>query len=1017
MYNHKEIEKEILEFWKKNNIYQKNKDKNKGKEPFYFLQGPPYTSGRIHIGQAWNNSLKDAVLRFKRMRNFDVWDRAGYDMHGIPTSSKVQKKLGLNSKEDIEKFGVDKFIKECMDFSEEHAKHMSEDLFNMGVWLDYEDAYLPTSEDWINSTWFLIKKADEKGRLYEGEKTMSWCAECETALAKHECDYKVLKDKSIFVKFKVRNQDKHLIIWTTTPWTIAFNLAVMVNPDLDYAEVQVGKEVWIMARDLVENVMDRLGEDYIILDEFKGSELEGTEYEHPWANEIQDYTKLKLEHLKVHTVLLSKEYVNLEAGTGLVHCAPGCGPEDYEVGYENNIPPYNNIDEKGIFPASMGPFSGLKAKTDDDKFVKKLEEDGVLIGKMDIEHDYAHHERCSTPVIFRTTKQWFFKVEDIKEKMIEYNKRAHWVPDTINNSYSEWLKDLRDNSITRQRYWGIPIPIWKCKKCGNKKVIGSKEELIKESGEEPENLHRPWIDKIKIRCSCGEKMERLPDILDVWIDAGVGPWACLYYPQKKEFFERYFPPDFILEGRDQVRGWFNLLMISNVLAFDEMPFKNVYSHGMINDIDGVKMSKSLGNVISPNEVIEKEGADSFRFYMFQTNAGQDVNFAWDELKNKFKTLSIFWNTHEYLLNYASSLGIDPTIFLEELDLEEKYILSKLNKTIKNVTEMYEFYNLDKIPHELEKLILSLSREYIQSTREKMGEKPQLVLSTIYHVLFQTLKMLSTVSPFISEKIYQNLKIPFNLKKESISLEDWPEYNSKYIDEDLEKQLALVQDITQAGLSSREKIKKGVRWPLKELAVISTSKEVKQTLDNFKDLIKSKLNVKEINLEESFKFEEINLSANKSKIGSDFKKDSPLILEKINEGILKEIHEKGEIKLDEFQLTREHIFVEEIIPENLIFSEFKQGKVILNTEVTEELEKEGFARELIRRIQDLRKEKGLKKKDQINLSIATKYNLDNFKTYIKEKVGASLIELKDMNYENKDEFEIKGNKFKISFVKI
>ncbi len=1017
MYDHKQVEKEILEFWKKNKIYQKNKEKNKGKKPFYFLQGPPYTSGRIHIGQAWNNSMKDAILRFKRMRNFDVWDRAGYDMHGIPTSSKVQKKLGLNSKEDIEKYGVDKFIQECMNFSKEHAKHMSEDLFDLGVWLDYEDAYMPISEDWINSTWFLIKKAEEKNRLYEGEKTMSWCAECETALAKHECDYKVLIDKSIFVKFKVRNQDKHLIIWTTTPWTIAFNLAVMANPDLDYAEVQVGKETWIMARDLVESVMERLDKDYVILDEFKGSKLEGMQYEHPWENEIKDYTQLKLKHPKAHTVVLSKEYVNLDAGTGLVHCAPGCGPEDYEVGYENNIPPYNNIDEKGIFPNGMGHFSGLKAKTDDKKFLEKLEEDGVLVGSMDVEHDYAHHERCSTPVIFKTTKQWFFKVEDLKEKMMEFNRKAHWVPDSINNSYSEWLKELRDNSITRQRYWGIPIPIWKCKSCENKKVIGSKEELIRESGEEPKDLHRPWIDDIKIKCSCGDQMERLPDILDVWIDAGVGPWACLYYPKRTDLFEKYFPPDFILEGRDQVRGWFNLLMVANVLAFDEAPFKNIYSHGMINDIDGVKMSKSLGNVISPKEVIEKSGADSFRFYMFQTNAGQDVNFAWDELKNKFKVLTIFWNIHEYLLNYSASLGIDPTKIPENIGLEEKYILSKLNKTIKNSTEFYEFYNIDKVPKELEKLIISLSREYIQSTREKINENPQLVLSTIYNVLIETTKMLSTVSPFISEKIYQNLKLPFGLEQESVSLEDWPEYNSKFIDENLEKQLSIVQDITQSGLAAREKAKKGVRWPLKALTIISSNKEVSETLDLFKDLLKSKLNVKEISLKEEFKFESVNVVPNKSAIGRDFKKDAPLIYEKLSQEHLKEFYEKREVKIDEFLLTREHFFIEEIMPEGLTFSEFKNGKVLLNIEPDESLEQEGFAREIIRRIQDLRKDKGLKKKDLINLSVSSKYSIEDFKDYIKDKVGASLIEFKDMNYEVKDEFEIKGNKFKISFVKL
>ncbi len=1018
MFDHRKIEKEIVEFWEKNNIYSKNKEKGKGKKPFYFLQGPPYTSGRIHIGQAWNNSMKDAVLRFKRMRGLDVWDRAGYDMHGIPTSSKVQEKLGLNSKEDIEKFGVGKFIQECMDFSEGHAKQMSQDLFKLGIWMDYGDAYMPISEDWIDSIWFLIKKVEEKKRLYEGEKTMSWCAECETALAKHECHYKTLVDKSIFVKFKIRNEEnKHLIIWTTTPWTIAFNLAVMVNPEVDYAEVQVEGETWILARDLVDKVMKELGKDYVILDEFKGSELKGLKYEHPWGNEIQDYTKLKLKHPKIHTIVLSKEYVNLDAGTGLVHCAPGCGPEDYEVGRENNIPPYNNINEKGVFPDGMGDLSGLKAKSDDNKFSSKLEECGALVGSMNVEHEYAHHERCSKPVIFKTTKQWFFKVEDLKERMSEFNKKAHWVPESINNSYSEWLKELRDNSITRQRYWGTPIPLWKCSKCPEYKVIGSKAELIREAGEEPENLHRPWIDKIKLRCKCGGEMNRLPDVLDVWIDAGVGPWACLHYPKRKDYLEKYFPPDFVLEGRDQVRGWFNLLMVSTVLAFDQAPFKNIYSHGMINDIDGVKMSKSLGNVISPEQVINEAGADSFRLYMFQTNAGQDVNFAWDELKNKLKVLTIFWNVHEYLLNYCSSLAINPTKMPEELDLEEKYILSKLNKTIKNVTEMYEFYLIDKVPKELESLIIALSREYIQSTREKISEKPQLVASTIYKVLLETIKMLSTVSPFISEKIYQNLKLPFDLENESVSLEDWPKYDPKLIDEDLEKQLAMAQDITQAGLAAREKAKKGVRWPIKELQIISSNKDVKATLDNFEDLLKSKLNVKAIRHEETFKFESVNVSPNKSQIGKDFKTDAPLIYEKLTQEHLGEFYEKREVQVGEFLLKRNHFFIEEIMPEGLAASEFKNGKVILDLEVTEKLEQEGFAREAIRRIQDLRKAKGLKKKDQINLSIASKYNLEKFKEYIKEKVGASIIEFKDMKYENKDEFKIKGHQFKISFVKL
>jgi len=1018
MFNHKQVEEEIIEFWNNNNIYKKNQEKCKGKPPFYFLQGPPYTSGRLHIGHAWNNSLKDFVLRYKRMKGFNVWDRAGYDMHGLPTETKVQKKLGLNTKEEIEKYGMEKFANECMNFSKEHAEIMNNDLFRLGIWMDYENAYMPINEEWIESVWFLVKKANEKKRLYEGEKTMTWCAECETGLAKHECDYKTVIDKSIFVKFKVRNEkNKYLIIWTTTPWTITFNLAIMVNPELDYAEVQVGEEVWVIARDLVDKVMNYLDKDYVILDEFKGSELKGIKYEHPWEKEVLDYTKLKLKHPNIHTVVLSKEYVNLDSGTGLVHCAPGCGPEDYEVGYDNNIPPYNNIDERGIFPNNMGNLSKLQAKKDDPKFVEKLKKDGVLIGTMPVEHEYAHHERCSTPVIFKTTKQWFFKTEDLKEEMLELNKSIYWVPETVKNAFNSWLENLRDNSITRQRFWGTPAPIWRCNKCNDYIVISSKDELIKLSGSEPKNLHKPWIDKIKIPCKCGGKKERIPDVLDVWIDAGVGSWACLYYPQKKEFFEKLFPADFILEAREQVRGWFNLLMVASVLALGKAPFKNVYVHGMLTDIDGKKMSKSLGNVISPYEVVEKYGSDTLRLYMSQNNAGEDINFSWEEIKNKLKTLTILWNIHEYLLNYCASLKIDPTELPKDLEIEEEYILSKLNKAIKNSTEFYEFYQLNKVPVELESVILSLSREYIQSTRDKVNDNPQLVLSTIYKVLIETLKMFSTICPFICEKIYQNLKIPFDLNKESISLEEWPKYNPKQIKEDLENRLLIAQDITQSGLAAREKAKKGVRWPLKELIIISQDEEVKKTLIDLDQFVKSKLNVKKISLIEKFKFEEVNLYPNKTKIGKDFKKDAPLINESLTSENLSKIHKEGEVEINGFKLTREHIIIEEILPENMTFSEFKFGKIILDTEVDESLEKEGFAREIVRRIQDLRKSNGLKKKDMINLSIDSKYNLTIFKKYIKEKVGASVIEFKNMDYKIKDEFEVKGHKFKISFTKL
>jgi isoleucyl-tRNA synthetase len=1015
MYNQIQLEQEIVDFWKKNNIYKKVKEKNKGKKKFYFLQGPPYTSGRIHIGQAWNNSLKDSVLRYKRMQGFDVWDRAGYDMHGLPTSSKVMKKLGLNSKEDIIKFRVNKFVKECMSFSVEHANLMNDDLFRLGVWMDYENAYMPIDEYWIEAIWWLIKQAHLKNRLYEGDKTMTWCAHCETALAKHECDYKEITDKSIFVKFKVKDtENEYLIIWTTTPWTIAFNLAIMAHPDFTYIKAKVDDEIWILAKDLADHfIKDILKKDYTILEEIKGKELEGLEYIHPWEKEIKDFSKLKLKHPKVHTVVLSNEYVTLEAGTGLVHCAPGCGPEDYEVGHRNNIPPYNKIDERGIFPNDFGEMSGWIAKTDDDKFIKKMVEEGMIIATSNISHDYAHCQRCHTPVIFRITKQWFFKVEDLKERMLELNKGVYWIPDSIKNAFVSWLENLRDNSITKQRFWGTPAPIWKCKNCQDYIVVESKDELSRLAGKTPENLHKPWIDEIKIDCKCGSIKERIPDVLDVWIDAGVASWACLYFPKRKDLFERLFPVDFILEGRDQVRGWFNLLMISSIIAFDRAPFKACYSHGMITDIEGVKMSKSLGNVISPYEIVEKYGADVLRFYLCSTNAGEDVAFSWDEIKIKYKNLGILWNIHQYLLDYCKSFQVTPKETNElDLELEEKYILSKLNKTIKKVTELYDFYYLDQIPDQLESLFLELSRTYIQLTREKVQEKPELVLSTIYKVLFELLKMLTTLTPFISEKIYQNLKEAFNLEHETISYYPWPSYDENLINETLESQMHIAKQIIQAGLAAREKAKKGVRWPLKELKVISKNPEVERTLKNLSELIKTKLNVKELNLLKEYEYESVEIVPNKRQIGKDFKQDAKEILENLNEEIIKEIRQHNRAFVGKFELTTDHITVKEILPEGLTMERFDHGQVILETETTPELEAEGFARELIRRIQDLRKKYKLKKEDKVELAISSVYDLSNWKNYIKEKTGATTLEFSKKEYPISETYTIKNKEFEV-----
>ena len=1016
MYDARKIEEEVLDFWKKNKIYQKSKDKNKGKKPFYFLQGPPYTSGRLHCGQAWNHALKDSILRYKRMKGLHVWDRAGYDMHGLPTESKVQKKLGLKTKEDIVKFGLNKFAKECMKFSVEHAKLMDKDLSGMGIWMDYENAYHPIDEEWIESVWWLVKRAEEKNRLYEGEKTMSWCSECATALAKHECEYAEIEDNSIFVKFKVEGKDnEYLIIWTTTPWTITFNLGIMANPNFTYVKAKVDNETWIVAKDLADEVIKgKIDRDYTIIEEITGKDLIGTKYLHPWENEISDLKKVRNSHPNAFTVVSSNKFVTLDTGTGLVHMAPGCGPEDYEVGLQNKIPPFNTINQEGVFPENYGEISGWTAKKDDQKFIKKLSEDGVLLKTEKVKHDYAHCERCKSPVIFRTTKQWFFKVSDLKDKMLEYNKKIHWIPDSINNAFVSWLENLRDNSITKQRFWGTPIPVWKCESCGDYTVVSSKEELSKLAGKIPENLHIPWIDEITIDCGCGGTKKRLPDVLDVWIDAGVASWACLYYPKRKDLIDSLFPPDFILEGSDQIRGWYNLLMVCSVLGLDKIPFKNNYTHGMLTDVEGVKMSKSLGNVLSPYEIIEKHGTDAMRLYFTQTNAGENINFSWPEVEMKQRNLNVLWNVHNYLIEYHKSLEKSEDLQTSDRGLEEKYILSKLNRTMKQVTELYEFYRLDEVPGLLEELFLDLSREYIQSVRDKINKDPELVLNTIFHVLFETLKMLSTVSPFITEKIYQNLEEEFGLKVESIHLFDWPEASESLIDTKLENNFLIAKQIIQAGLSSREKSGFGVRWPLEKITVVSGNKDVRESISSLEGFILSKLNVKKIDFKEKSGSFNVELSPNKTSLGRDFKRDSPKIIIKMSEKVMKDIVEGKPTFIDKFNLNKEHVLVKQMVPDNLNVSEFKLGHVILDIELTKDLETEGYVRELARRLQDLRKEIKLKKVDKINISIKTDLDISSWEKFLKERVGINNLIFGEKDYSEFREFKIKDHKFGIHF---
>ena len=1062
-YDFKVIENEMLEYWKNNKIVEKIREQNKDKKKYYFLQGPPYTSGKIHTGHAWNNSLKDIVIRYKRMNNLNVWDRAGYDMHGLPTARKVMAKLDLKDKDAVLAHGMDKFSNECLQFSKDTAKIMNDDLIRLGITMDFDNAYMPIDNEYIEGVWFLIKKAHEKQRLYQGKRTMTWCQDCETALAKHECEYKEITDNSIYVKFKVKEKDKiidsdkdtYFIIWTTTPWTLTFNLAIMVNPDVEYDVIEVDNENWVIAKDLVEDVFKNVLNDekqYKVVKTLKGSELEGIHYEHIWNDEIQGFKEIKNERL--HSVLLSKEYVTTETGTGLVHCAPGCGPEDYEVGRSYGLPPFNTISPQGYFPASMGKFKDLRAKLDDKRFIEAL--GNALISKKPVKHDYAHCERCHSPIVFRTTKQWFFKIEDLKPRMIDENEKINWIPDSGKNAFRSWLENLRDNSITKQRFWGTPLPIWICDnpECDYYDVIASAKELEEKAIDKstiPKSFHKPWIDEVKFKCSkCGSEMTRSPDVLDVWLDAGTAAWNCLYYPAKEDYFNDYYPADFICEAKEQVRGWFNMLMFTSLIAFDKPSFKNCYMHGMLTDVSGVKMSKSLGNVISPYEIIDKHGADTLRYYTCQTRSGEDMNFSWDEIAQKFRNLNILWNTHTYLLNNCELFGVNPRELNDmknNMSLEERYIISRLHNTLKIVTELMEQYRIDESIKHFEDFMIELSRDYIKNTRDKLNsdieDDRNVVLWTINECLINLVKSFSIICPFVTEKIYLNLRNAFGYEKESVSMYEWPKFDSQFMDDNIEDEYKLVSQVITAILAGRDKIKFGIRWPLKEIIfeTLENDEDFCALLSKYGDFIKAQCNVRKLNTLD--KFDKINteISLNFNKLGRAFGENTAEIITVLKQRDLNEVLSKLEtdgvynLNINEkYELTKDHFNISYEAQEpyalaSIIEAKYKgkptKIRVFVDKERNEDLDAEGYAREIARRIQNERKNAKLEKSDAIKLVVEVPEDLlssvSRYSEFLENRCGADVIAINPVEatekYDVVSNFKVKGHDMIIRFSKV
>ncbi len=962
------VEEEVLEYWSKNSIFREVVESRRGNKKFYFCQGPPFTSGHAHIGHAWNHTIKDTFLRFKTMQGYDVLRRGGWDTHGLPIEVKVEETvLGSRSKKEIEAYGVDNFVSECKKFAIKNMNRMTQQLRRLGIWLDWDDSYMTLDREYMESVWFGIRRAHEKDLLYEAEKVIHWCPRCETAMAGYEVrdEYRDITDPSVYVKVKLTGRDESVLIWTTTPWTLPANTGIAVHPDFDYVRVKVNGEIFILAKERL-HVLDK---EYAIVGEFKGVELDGLGYGPILDIPLQDGVNRR--------VVMAPDLVNLEDGTGCVHMAPGHGEEDFEVATQTGLMVLSPVDDSGCF--TMSPYEGLYIRDGNKVIIKGLEESGRLFREEPITHSYPHCWRCKTPLMLRITMQWFLAISKIKDELLEKNKEIDWIPAWIGSGrFANWLENTKDWCISRQRYWNTPLPVWRCE-CGKIEVIGSLKELKEKSvGEldvETIDLHRPTIDEVKLLCGCGQEMVRVKDVLDVWLDSGSASWANLHYPARTDLFEELFPVDFITEGSDQTRGWFYSMLVFGIIAFDQVSYKKVLYHGFTLDSEGRKMSKSLGNVVDPGDVVDKYGADVLRFYMLWAGAlWEDLRFSWDGVGTVNRFMNILWNVYSFLETYLELDGFEGSDKFDLMDVdnmvlesEDKWLISRFNSMLRDVTDSIEQLRLHDVCRSIHTFSLELSRWYVKLIRDRVWiEKDDPRKVSVYYTLHTVLSglavVMAPVTPHLSECLYRKLT-----GGRSVHLLDWPTVDSDLIDSELEEEMRVAQDITECVAAARQKAKIKLRWPISRIIVAPTDK---LRVGRVEHLILKASNAKELTIEsiEAEVSVKINYPILGPKVKGDINKVSSLLLEQDPALVKEKMEAEGEYMLGKFVLVKEDLVFESSMPSEVIAEEFSGGIVYIDSKLDDGLFSEAMAREVIRRIQEMRKELNLSELEKIAVSV-------------------------------------------------
>ena len=958
-------EKEVLDFWKENHIFEKSVEKNVGNPEFSFFDGPPTANGRPHIGHILTRVMKDIIPRYKTMKGYHVLRKAGWDTHGLPVELEVEKQLHIDGKQEIEKYGIEPFIKQCKE-SVWKYKHEWEVMSDrVGYWADMENPYVTYDDNYIESVWWSLKEIDKKGLLYKGYKIVPYCPRCGTALSSHEVaqGYKDVKERSVFVRFRlVDEENTSFLAWTTTPWTLPSNVALCMNAKEDYAKIKVGDEYFIMAKALISSLFKE--DEYELVSVKKGKDYEYTKYKPLF------------------------DYVTLTDGTGVVHIAPAFGEDDAQVGRRYDLPFVKFVDDRGRLTDDVYDFKGLFVKDADRPIIMKLNETGLLFKDMLYEHSYPFCWRCDTPLIYYARESWFIKMTAVRDELMKRNLSVNWMPPTIaTGRMGNFIENVIDWGISRERYWGTPLPIWICDKCGHKHVVGSREELCKLGGlEKAPELHKPYIDEVTFTCpECGGVMHRVPEVLDCWYDSGSMPFAQWHYPfENKEIFDEVYPADFISEAIDQTRGWFYTLLAISTLLFDKASFKNCIVLGHVNDKDGIKMSKHKGNVVDPFSVLDKQGADAVRWHFYTSSAPWLPSRFYPEAvsESQRKFMGTLWNTYAFFVLYADIDKFDPTKYnLKDckLSVMDRWVLSGLNSLIKYVDDCLNEYKIFESARKIQDFVDELSNWYVRRGRERywgseMSDDKIAAYMTLYTVLTELSKLIAPYTPFMAESIYQNLVRSFDKNApESVHLTSFPVADESFIDTALEDGMEEVIRVVVLGRAARNQANIKNRQPLQKLYVTGVEFD-----DELKALVSDEINVKEVlNASGEQDFVTYEIKPQLKTIGPKYGKLLGKIKEHLANADGKAIVNAvatGTYKVDidgtEVEFSKDDILVSVKNKEG--FSSEVDGdiSVILDTALSAELIEEGAMREIVSKIQTMRKEAGFEVTDHITLGFKT-----------------------------------------------